>query len=404
MAVEKLFPHFKDQSGPKESAYDPQDPESYQNYLRAMMADARDYEQAFLAVDRNQAQLYYYGYEPWIGPYNPGQPYIGEDPNATLGEILNKDNENQPNRSTFVSTDVRDAVMMMLPSLVRLFGASEAPVTLVPRSQEEVESADQATDYVNYVFWNDNPGFLILYGAFKDALTVKTGFVKWWTDEQKEKQRKRFVDITAEQVQMLLGEDPSARVVDVGRPIPPSLGSPIAGPPAGSPPVSAPQPGPAASVGGPVPSMPPGPMAGAPTPQVPMLAPPAPMPPSPVFEYVVVEFEVKKPLTRVAAVPPEEMRLDRYARTFRDSRIVGHERIVPVDQLIAMGYDRELCLDHIQTSEIDVHHRAAAAQRGALHGLAYRRRRPLWRVVRQDRQGRRWLAGNSLHLHDGRQS
>ncbi|HEY1888461.1 MAG TPA: hypothetical protein VGG86_20830 [Roseiarcus sp.] len=101
------------------------------------MSDSVDYENAFLQVDRNQSQLYYYGFEPWLGPYNPGSPYIGEDPNATLGEILNKDNENQPNRSTYVSTDVRDAVMQMLPSLIRLFGASESPVFLVPRSEAE---------------------------------------------------------------------------------------------------------------------------------------------------------------------------------------------------------------------------------------------------------------------------
>jgi len=74
-------------------------------------------------------------------------------------------------------------------------------------------------------------------------------------------------------------------------------------------------------------------------------------PPPPVLDHVVIEFEVSKPIIKVAGVPPEEMRLDRYARTFRDSRLVGHERIVPVDQLIAMGYDRDLCLQHIQTSE-----------------------------------------------------
>ena len=42
------------------------------------------------------------------------------------------------------------------------------------------------------------------------------------------------------------------------------------------------------------------------------------------------------------------MRLDRYARTWRDSRIVGHERVVPIDQMIAMGYDREQCLEYVQ--------------------------------------------------------
>ena len=385
MALERLFAHFKDKAEPSTSVYDPSDPQSYENFLHTLMSDSADYENAFLAVDRAEAQQYYYGYLPWIGPYNPGAPYIGEDPLATLGEILNKDNEDQPNRSTFVSTDVRDAVMMVLPSLVRLFGATESPVYLVPRSQSEVLSAEQGTDYVNYTFWNDNPGFLILYGAFKDALTVKTGFVKWWSDAHKEKQRKRFLNVTAEQIQAILSEDETARIFEVGKPVraPPSLSAPAGPAPAApmgpaSPPqfpgapglVSPPSPPPPAA-GAPLPNSaagagaapppvlppspaagpPPGPMAGAPTPQLPALPPQLTQPPPSTFDYVTIEFEVSKPIIKVAGVPPEEMRLDRYARTFRDSRIVGHERIVPVDQLIAMGYDRELCLGHIQTSE-----------------------------------------------------
>jgi hypothetical protein len=90
-------------------------------------------------------------------------------------------------------------------------------------------------------------------------------------------------------------------------------------------------------------------MAGAPPP--PMLPPSITQPPPPVYDHAMVEFEASKPLIKVAGVPPEEMRLDRYARTWKDSRIVGHQRIVPVDQLIAMGYDREQCLEHVQTSE-----------------------------------------------------
>ena len=386
--MERLFYHFKDQTDASSSAYDPKDPESYKQYVRAMMSDSKDYENSFLAISRQNAQMYYYGMEPWIGPYNPGSPYIGEDPNATLGEILNKDNTNTPNRSTYVSTDVRDAVMMMVPSLIRLFGASEAPVYLVPRTQEEVDEAEQATDYVNYTFWNDNPGFLILYGAFKDALTVKTGFVKWWTDDHKETKRKTFLNVTAEQLQLMLSEEPNAKLIDIGNPVPqpplPTAAPPAAGPPAPPPPPAVSAPGPAPPPGGspPTPGMPspaptgpappragappPGPMpAGAPPPGPPQGPPPGPMagapppplppsltqPPPPVFDHATIEYEESKPIIKVAGVPPEEMRLDRYARTFKDSRIVGHERIVPVDQLIAMGYDRDLCLDHVQSSE-----------------------------------------------------
>ena len=69
----------------------------------------------------------------------------------------------------------------MLPSSDPACSARpKSPVFLVPRTEAEVDQAEQATDYVNYVFWNDNPGFLNLYGAIKDALTVKTGFLKWW--------------------------------------------------------------------------------------------------------------------------------------------------------------------------------------------------------------------------------
>jgi hypothetical protein len=351
-AMERLFAHFKDSASPATSSYDPSDPESYDQYIRSMMADSVDYENAFLQVDRNNAQLYYYGYEPWIGPYTPGSPYIGEDPTATLGEILNKDDTNHPNRSTYVSTDVRDAVMMMLPSLIRLFGASENPVYLVPRTEAETDLAEQGTDYVNYVFWNDNPGFLILYGAIKDALTVKAGFVKWWSEDFKEVKRKRFLNVTAEQLQMMLSEEPHARILEIGNPVSQSrLPMPAGGAnpqlpqalPGGSPRALAaggPSPGP--------PGMPLGPMAGAPPPSLP---PAAAQPAPPTYDYAIVEFQVSKPLIKIAGVPPEEMRLDRYARAFQDSRIVGHQRIVAVDQLIAMGYPRELCLDHIQTSE-----------------------------------------------------
>jgi hypothetical protein len=107
--------------------------------------------------------------------------------------------------------------------------------------------------------------------------------------------------------------------------------SPISGPP--QPPGAPPPPG---AAGG-QPPLPPG-LAGA-------IAPPA-------FDHVVIEYQVAKPIVRVTGVPPEEMRLDRYARTFRESRIVGHERVVPIDELTAMGYDREMLLDHVQSQSI----------------------------------------------------
>ena len=390
MAIERiLHGHFKDQKSEPSATYDPNDPESYEAYLQSMFEDADDYESAILAGDRSEAALYYAGLEPSMDYTDVSGPYRGEDPNQTLGELLDQDKKNRPNRSTFVSTDVKDAIMLMLPSLVRLFGASENPVNLVPRSPADSDMAEQATSYVNYVFWNDNPGFLNLYGAIKDALTVRTGFLKWWSEDEKEVKRKRFTNINLEQLQMLLAEDPTAKVVDLGKPIeqnavptPPQIGNsppgpapvpppvppppgaggppppmgppaPMAGPPPGGAPPGVQPPGAAGgagppNAGGPPGGLPPGPMAGAPAPQL----PPGPPPPPPVtLSHAVISYEVSKPLIKVAGVPPEEMRLDRWARSWATSRLVGHERIVPADQLIAMGYDRELITDNIQSSE-----------------------------------------------------
>lgn len=362
-AIERLFVQKNDSPNATPGSYDPGDPESYENYIQAMISDSVDYESTVLAGRRDTAQNYYYGKLPTLNTDgSDGETMIIEDPNATYGEILGHDRE-QANRSTYVSMDVRDAIMLMMPALIRLFAASENPVFLVPRSQAQVEMAEQATTYTNYVFWNDNKGFLILYGALKDALTVKTGFVKWWTDETKETTRKRFTNISADQVHQLLMEDQSARVVKVGKPVPNRM-PPPSGPagPSPSPPPSLTPPAPGSALSGspspmgglpstpPPPGPPPGPLAGAPPPPMPTAPPP---PPPTVFDEVIVQFELDKPLVKVAGVPPEEMRLDRYARSFHDSRIVGHERVVPIDQMVAMGYEREECLDYLQSQDIN---------------------------------------------------
>ena len=217
MAIERLFAHFKE-GGPPDGGYDPADPASYEQFVQAIIRDSRDYEGSVLAPARDTSQKYYYGYLPALNP--DGSPYtdtqIIQDPNSTYEQILGYTQESA-NKSTYVSTDVRDAVMLTLPSLIRLFAASENVVNLVPRTEADVDAAAQQTSYINYVFWQDNPGFLILHGAFKDALTVRTGFVKWWTDDHKEKRRKSFVNLSGPQVQMLQSQEPTAKLVQVGQ-------------------------------------------------------------------------------------------------------------------------------------------------------------------------------------------
>lgn len=95
-------------------------------------------------------------------------------------------------RSQVVDSAVRDTVEWIMPSLVRVFTSGEDVVAFQPESPADIQIAKQATDYVNYIWNNDNHGFLIFYSWFKDALISKNGVVKIWWDKMPTTQRKRY--------------------------------------------------------------------------------------------------------------------------------------------------------------------------------------------------------------------
>ena len=92
-------------------------------------------------------------------------------------------------RSQFVDTTVADTIEWIKPSLMRVFASGDEMVKFNPVGPEDVAMAAQATDYVNYVFTRDNPGWEILYSWFTDALLSKNGIVKVWWDEYEEEER-----------------------------------------------------------------------------------------------------------------------------------------------------------------------------------------------------------------------
>src|SRR5215470_13205795 len=86
-------------------------------------------------------------------------------------------------RSRAVSTDVADTIEGLMPSLMDIFCSGDEVVRFEPVGPEDVAAAEQETDYVNHVFMQQNPGFLVLYSFIKDALLSKVGVVKVWWDE-----------------------------------------------------------------------------------------------------------------------------------------------------------------------------------------------------------------------------
>src|ERR1700724_1404775 len=97
-------------------------------------------------------------------------------------------------RSRAVSTDVADTIDGLMPSPMEIFAGSDDVVRFEAFGPQDVAAAEQETDYVNHVFMQRNPGFLILYSFIKDALLSKVGIVKVWWEEREEESRETYVD------------------------------------------------------------------------------------------------------------------------------------------------------------------------------------------------------------------
>ena len=110
-------------------------------------------------------------------------------------------------RSQYVDSTVMDTIEWIKPSLMRVFASGEEMVKFNPVGPEDVKTAEQATDYVNYIFTRDNPGWEILYTWFTDALLQKNGIVKCWWDETEEWNREEYKRLEEMEFTVLLNDD-----------------------------------------------------------------------------------------------------------------------------------------------------------------------------------------------------
>lgn len=132
--------------------------------------------------------------------------------NYYLGDMT-KDMPAPAGRSQAVSMDVQDVVEGLMPPLMDIFAGGDEVVRFEPVGPEDVKKAEQETDYVNHVFMNQNPGFLVLYSFIKDALLQKNGFVKVWWEEREEEERETYYDLNDVQFGEILN-DPDVEIIE----------------------------------------------------------------------------------------------------------------------------------------------------------------------------------------------
>ncbi len=228
-------------------------------------------------------------------------------------------------RSKVVAMEVRDTVSAMMPSLMRVFFSTENVVEYIPRGPEDVKGAQQATDYANLIFTSDNNGFMTTYALFKDALVRKCGIAKYWWEEEEKVRIEEYSGLDDQTLQILSQENAEVKIV-----------------------VSYPDPAISQEMIDQVNAQ--------------AMAAGQPAPPVPMIHDVQIKRVIKDGRVRIMAVPPEELVIDRRARSFEDAAIIAHRQMLTVADLIAMGYDEDEVRDNLTSNDLDSNEEFLARQ------------------------------------------
>ena len=219
-----------------------------------------------------------------------------------LGEPLGNEVEG---RSAVVATELADTVEAIMPNLMRVFSTNDKYVRFAPRTGEDVEAAEQASDYVNYIIQNQNDGYKLLHTFFKDALLFRAGVIKFFYEEVEEVDEEEYFGLSEPEMVMLLN-DPNIEIVEQNETVMASYtdddGTEV---------------------------------------------------PLDVQYDMSVRVKRKSGQIKAINVPPEEFLVSRHAVSLDDAHFVAHRTSLTVSELVAMGYDRDIVEQYAGENELD---------------------------------------------------
>lgn len=132
-------------------------------------------------------------------------------------------------RSKITTREIQETIGWLVPDLVDIFAAGGRICDLEAGAPEAEQGIEQRADYLNYVFFEDNQGVLILYDFIFDALLHKRSYMDVdWDDRPIYMGWQEYRGLTQLQVQGLL-DDPATEVdpdsLEIEQ-VPPSEGFP----------------------------------------------------------------------------------------------------------------------------------------------------------------------------------
>jgi len=111
------------------------------------------------------------------------------------GEAFGNEEEGH---SSVISRDVASTIDGIMPDLIRVFVSGDNVVEFSPTKEGDEAFAEQATDYINHIFFKDNDGFSITHDWAKDGLLNKIGVVKAYWEESTVSQRETYAGLEEE--------------------------------------------------------------------------------------------------------------------------------------------------------------------------------------------------------------
>lgn len=101
--------------------------------------------------------------------------------------------------SQVVTREVFETIEWALPSIMRVF-AGERAVGFEPEGMEDEQAADQETEVIRHLMFNQENGFLTIHNWCKDALLYPNGYAKIWIDHEEKTTTERYKGLTLEQL------------------------------------------------------------------------------------------------------------------------------------------------------------------------------------------------------------
>ena len=246
-------------------------------------------------------------------------------------------------RSKVISSDVSDAIEPLMANLMRIFTQSNKLFHCEPVGTEDVEIAEQSTDYINHIFFKKNNGWVILHNFIKDALLEKNGFLKVYHEYTDKVTRESYVGLSDDEYAMLIDDD-GVEVVEHteytdDKPTGDYEQEPVA---------------------------PMGMQEQAPDPMMMGMEQTHTMPdgtvhpfatheeyeanmmgmgmPQPMLHDVVIHRINKKGKTCIEGIPPEEMLIESNAKNIDDANFIAQKKMMTRGELIELGFDRDIVL------------------------------------------------------------